>query len=137
MESLNGSLKNFYTELTATGSITGLIEIMVNHFVPDQLSTYRRLKNVVSQCLTRFAYAANFSGEHIYELSRGLLLVKCETEESLYYTLDLGSPENLLSCSCDDFIKSLLCKQSCVMHIVGIPSVVDTLNVHNYSLIQT
>ncbi|VDI37852.1 Hypothetical predicted protein, partial [Mytilus galloprovincialis] len=134
VESLNGSLKNFYTKLTGTGSVTSLVEILVKDFVPDQISTYRRLnyqyssqyrqynqhipvflhnlpRNVVSHCLTRFAYAANFSGEHIDELSTGLLLVKSETEESLYYTVDLGSPENLLSCSCDDFLKSFLpCK---------------------------
>lgn len=134
VEALNSSLKNYYTKLTGTGTVTNLVETIVNDFIPDQIQSFRRLnycyssqyrqynthvpeylrnlpRNVVKHCLIRFASAMEYTHDDIDEVSDGVLLVKSKSQPDQMYQVEFGTEERLPSCSCDDFLKFYLpCK---------------------------
>ena len=134
VEALNNSLKHAYLKLSGTGTLSSMVEAVVQDFVPHLILEYihanyayssqykmyntripsylhDRPRNVVKACMIRYESARYCNSDDISEVAPGTFCVPSESDGAVEYSVSVGNDTAYPSCECTDFNSTYLpCK---------------------------
>ncbi|XP_046862045.1 uncharacterized protein LOC124455456 [Xenia sp. Carnegie-2017] len=134
IERQNNWLKHSYLESRRNNSVSDLVDVIINHFLPD---SYKKYKEQNIRCTSSYRGYDDRVPKYLHDRPRGVVQhiisridsgiqisnIKKETPKLFIvqgaecaYQVRLGSDEELPSCQCLDFrTKKLLCKHICAV----------------------
>ncbi|CAH3018889.1 unnamed protein product, partial [Porites evermanni] len=136
VERQNKLFKYSYLKSHKNNSLTVMLTVLIEDFLPDNYSRYveknvrfsslyqkynqnipqflvNRLRHLVVHCMERWEVAKNIPKSHITIIDdvTGEFKVKSQLEQTARYNLQFGDPSSMPKCECPDWLQTFLpCK---------------------------